>query len=234
MEAQYTVLREHGHSPSEAFNETVEELTQSLIRLVDRNGMVWVGTARGLDRYDPVKRELVPYRYRGGVPGTLSHPTVNVIFEDRQGRLWIGTEGGGLCQLDRASGQITAFRSLDDDPSTLSNDYISAIYQDRGGTLWVGTKWKGVNKIALSIPRFGHYFSRNDQDQQLNNNLIWSIHEDPNRRLWIATDRGVNILDRNTGRYTYLRHIPGNPQSLVSDKVSVIMRERSGPMWFGT
>ena len=42
MEAQYEVLREGGHSPSEAFNETVEELTQSLIRLVDENGMDWM------------------------------------------------------------------------------------------------------------------------------------------------------------------------------------------------
>ena len=42
MEAQYNVLRRHGHSPSEAFNETVEELTQSLIRLVGQNGMDWM------------------------------------------------------------------------------------------------------------------------------------------------------------------------------------------------
>lgn len=42
MEAQYNMLRKHGHSPSEAFNETVEELTQSLIRLVAENGMDWM------------------------------------------------------------------------------------------------------------------------------------------------------------------------------------------------
>jgi ketol-acid reductoisomerase len=42
MEAQYATLRKNGHSPSEAFNETVEELTQSLIRLVDQNGMDWM------------------------------------------------------------------------------------------------------------------------------------------------------------------------------------------------
>ncbi len=42
MEAQYNILRKNGHSPSEAFNETVEELTQSLIRLVDQNGMDWM------------------------------------------------------------------------------------------------------------------------------------------------------------------------------------------------
>jgi ketol-acid reductoisomerase len=42
MEAQYDTLREHGHSPSEAFNETVEEFTESLIKLVAENGMDWM------------------------------------------------------------------------------------------------------------------------------------------------------------------------------------------------
>ena len=42
MEAQYEVLRNNGHSPSEAFNETVEELTESLIKLVGENGMDWM------------------------------------------------------------------------------------------------------------------------------------------------------------------------------------------------
>jgi ketol-acid reductoisomerase len=42
MEAQYQTLRKHGHSPSEAFNETVEELTESLIKLVSENGMDWM------------------------------------------------------------------------------------------------------------------------------------------------------------------------------------------------
>jgi ketol-acid reductoisomerase len=42
MEAQYTLLRKHGHTPSEAFNETVEELTQSLIVLVGEKGMDWM------------------------------------------------------------------------------------------------------------------------------------------------------------------------------------------------
>ena len=42
LEAQYQVLREHGHSPSEAFNETVEELTQSLGPLFGAKGMDWM------------------------------------------------------------------------------------------------------------------------------------------------------------------------------------------------
>ena len=67
MEAQYEVFRKNGHSPSEAFNETVEELTQSLIRLVDENGMDWMylncsATAQrgALDWKPKFKKAVVP------------------------------------------------------------------------------------------------------------------------------------------------------------------------------
>ncbi|HBP38369.1 MAG TPA: ketol-acid reductoisomerase [Clostridiales bacterium] len=65
MEAQYDVLRENGHTPSEAFNESVEELTQSLIRLVDEKGMDWMysncsATAqRGALDWRPVFKETL-------------------------------------------------------------------------------------------------------------------------------------------------------------------------------
>jgi ketol-acid reductoisomerase len=42
IEAQYKTLRAHGHSPSEAFNETVEELTESLVPLIGERGMAWM------------------------------------------------------------------------------------------------------------------------------------------------------------------------------------------------
>ncbi|MFI5395647.1 MAG: ketol-acid reductoisomerase [Candidatus Binatia bacterium] len=67
MEAQYEVLRKRGHSPSEAFNETVEELTESLIRLVGENGMDWMyancsATAQrgALDWKPKFKRAVLP------------------------------------------------------------------------------------------------------------------------------------------------------------------------------
>jgi ketol-acid reductoisomerase len=66
MEAQYNTLRKHGHSPSEAFNETVEELTQSLIRLVAENGMDWMFSncsttaQRGALDWAPKFRDAVP------------------------------------------------------------------------------------------------------------------------------------------------------------------------------
>jgi len=67
MEAQYDTLRKHGHSPSEAFNETVEELTESLIKLVAENGMDWMyancsATAQrgALDWKPKFKKAVIP------------------------------------------------------------------------------------------------------------------------------------------------------------------------------
>jgi ketol-acid reductoisomerase len=67
MEAQYDTLRKHGHTPSEAFNETVEELTESLIKLVAENGMDWMyancsATAQrgALDWKPKFKRAVMP------------------------------------------------------------------------------------------------------------------------------------------------------------------------------
>jgi ketol-acid reductoisomerase len=80
MEAQYNVLRKHGHSPSEAFNETVEELTQSLIRLVGQNGMDWMyancsttaqrGALDWKDRFRDAVAPLFEILYQRVVDGT--------------------------------------------------------------------------------------------------------------------------------------------------------------------
>ena len=86
MEAQYNLLRKHGHTPSEAFNETVEELTQSLIRLVAENGMDWMyancstTAQRGALDWAPRFREaVVPVfdeLYESVVSGKETHRTL--------------------------------------------------------------------------------------------------------------------------------------------------------------
>jgi len=88
MEAQYDTLRKHGHSPSEAFNETVEELTQSLIRLVDENGMDWMysncsATAQrgALDWKPKFKKAVMPVfkeLYRRVADGTETRRVLRV------------------------------------------------------------------------------------------------------------------------------------------------------------
>jgi len=106
MEAQYNVLRENGHSPSEAFNETVEELTESLIKLVSENGMdwmygncsqqhsvaLWTGKVLSAKRYcrssKNCMQKLQPVRKHS----VLSTPTHSLITEKNWKQNWQKSE----------------------------------------------------------------------------------------------------------------------------------------------
>ncbi len=81
MEAQYNILRKNGHSPSEAFNETVEELTQSLIRLVAENGMDWMYA----NTSTTAQRGALDWRHR-------FRDAVTPVFEDLYKRVMEGEE----------------------------------------------------------------------------------------------------------------------------------------------
>lgn len=87
MEAQYGLLRKHGHSPSEAFNETVEELTQSLIRLVAENGMDWMFSncsttaQRGALDWSPKFRDAVAPVFRDLYESVLSGKETRRVLE---------------------------------------------------------------------------------------------------------------------------------------------------------
>jgi len=81
MEAQYNLLRKHGHSPSEAFNETVEEATQSLIPLIAENGMDWMYA----NCSTTAQRGALDWRHR-------FREAVEPVFEELYERVKDGTE----------------------------------------------------------------------------------------------------------------------------------------------
>jgi len=87
MEAQYNLFRKHGHSPSEAFNETVEELTQSLIRLVGENGMDWMyancstTAQRGALDWKPKFRDAVAPVFDELYDRVVSGEETRIVFE---------------------------------------------------------------------------------------------------------------------------------------------------------
>jgi ketol-acid reductoisomerase len=121
MEAQYDVLRKNGHSPSEAFNETVEELTQSLIRLVDENGMDWMyancsATAQrgALDWKGKFKKATLPVfkdLYKAVKSGAETKRVISVCGrKDYQERL--GTELGKIhdSEMWQAGAAVRALR----------------------------------------------------------------------------------------------------------------------------
>lgn len=89
---------------------------------------------------------MTVYRHDPLESTSLGNNNVFALLEDRSGRLWLGTAGGGLNRFDRATERFTRFKHEPDNPNSLSADVVSALYEDRSGMLWVGT-WNGLNRL---------------------------------------------------------------------------------------
>ncbi len=117
-----------------------------------RDGWVWVGTTRGLYGLNPTTGAAVHYHHDPADPTSLSADEVHAILEDRAGRLWIGTWGGGLNLLDRATGQFTRYTVKDG----LPNNTVYCILEDAAGRLWLSTNY-GLARFDAATRAFKNY-----------------------------------------------------------------------------
>jgi signal transduction histidine kinase/ligand-binding sensor domain-containing protein/CheY-like chemotaxis protein len=129
-------------------NDWVETL------LVDRDGVVWVGTQGGLSRFEysdplpaamplPKPVESIQWSERNQIKGDwtgytshdgLAHDWVKVLFQDSRGTIWAGTKGRGVSRFDGEN-----WTSLDVNDG-LSDNYVTAIAEDAQGDMWFGTR----------------------------------------------------------------------------------------------
>mgnify|MGYP002065210970 CR=1 FL=1 len=86
-----------------------------------------------------------------GAEVALGDDHVRGVIEDRYGKLWLGTDGGGLDMLDPETGAFTHYRHDPDDPTSLSSDRVRTVFEDRSGALWAGTYGSGLNRLDREI-----------------------------------------------------------------------------------
>ncbi len=202
----------------------------------DQRGTLWVGTGgAGLNQFDRQKKSF--YRHRvSPQPFSISHNMITSIVEDQQGALWVGTYGGGINLFDRTTGRFFSFRNLPDNTSSLSDNFVLSLYLDQGGILWVGTLGSGLNKLNRA-PRLFTHISRSSispSGQSLSSNLVWAIQEDRTRNLWVGTQVGLDRYELSSGRWSYYRHDPANPNTLGSGAVLALELDGTAAVWIGT
>ena len=118
----------------------------------DRAGDLWVGTWDGLSRLQrplpvpPERPRFVHYRPDPDDPHSLRTHQIQKIYEDRVGRLWIGTLSG-LHHFDRAGGRFVRYPRDPGDPGTLATDAFYAIHENRAGDLWFGSETGGIYRL---------------------------------------------------------------------------------------
>jgi ligand-binding sensor domain-containing protein/signal transduction histidine kinase len=204
--------------PSSLANDTVSAL------LVDRQGILWVGTADGLNRFDPVTQRFTVYHDE---TSTNSATQMGSMVEDQDGNLWIGSAGSGLLKFDRKTERLRALTPPQHEAETLSNLIVAAVYIDRTNTLWAGT-FNGLDRID---PLTGRSTTRYREENGLASSKISCILEDTNADLWLSTNKGVSKLERKTGTFQNFSVADGVPGDLTG--YNACWKSPNGEMFFG-
>lgn len=197
--------------------------------LQDKEGFLWFGTIAGLAKYDGRRFHL----FSSAPDSARSDPSrPTVVFpaiEDRQGDLWIGTDGQGLFKLDKNSELFVQYRHDPSDPESISDDIVLAVQEDKRGDLWIGTRLRGLDRFD----REKQAFSRFPLDPGAG--TIWDLLADRQGKIWAGTqDGGLYRIDPATGEKTNFRFHPDNPRSLGSNTVWSIFQDGQGAIWVGT
>jgi len=179
---QVKAYRHNSAAPQSLSNDNVPSL------FVDHGGVLWAGTMDGLDSFDPTSGHFRTYRASGD--GLNQY---QVIVEDQQGILWLGTEYTGLQRFDPSTGHFTIYRNRPGVDTSLSNDNVSAICIDTSGIIWIGTQ-NGLNRFDPATQTFTAYFERDG----LPSNLITGIHEDERGNLWLSTRNEISRFNTRT------------------------------------
>jgi len=192
--------------------------------------VLWLGTAGGLDRFDPETGIFTHFQHDQRNPDSLSHNEVYSLVPAGKNTFWVGTHGGGLNLFDFERKTFVAYQS-GKNPQSISSNIIHPLYYDRTGTLWIGTWGGGVSRIDPLNQKTRLY----DENSGLSHSAVLSLYEDRSGMIWIGTwSGGLNSFDPETGKFEHFRHDPKNPHSLGNDVVGCLYEDSQGVLWVGT
>ncbi|WP_291648671.1 sensor histidine kinase [Clostridium sp.] len=159
----------------------------------------------------------------------LSQTSVEYLFQDSKGYMWIGTADG----LNRYNGnKFEVFRYSKDKPNSISGNYISAITEDYEENIWVGTS-RGLNKINMNTNEITTYLP-GINGCNLSNYNITEILVDSKGDIYIATEDGLNLYNEEDDNFTRLYNSVDEINSLSSQFVYSIVEDGYGDYWVGT
>jgi len=157
----------------------------------DADGFLWFATPDGLNRYDGYS--FTRFRHEPEDPYSLPANSINTLFVDSAGTLWIGTFNG-FCRYDPVLERFERFISPSDTSQSDQNS-ISAIGQDKKGNIWVA-KGMGLYRVDLFSGTETLVSNAQKSDTSISSNMVHDIAPDPfSSGLWLATNSGVNYFD---------------------------------------
>lgn len=179
------------------------------------NGDIWRGNQDGI---------LFIYHAATGKDERLIHPvfqgaTIRQIEEDRDGNLWIGTQGGHLVKWDAASNTFVNKQNL--------KSVVHRLYKDKKGYLWACTTMQGLFKINTKNGEIEkHYTGDGPKGKRLSEDGAVDIVQ-YNDSLYMIASYGINILNANTDSILHFNTGNGMP----SNETTNIILDKQGILW---
>ena len=156
----------------------------------------------------------------------LSQSTVETIYQDSKGYIWMGTNDG----LDRYNGyEFKHYKHDKYDKNSIANNYIVDIIEDKNGYIWVSTIG-GLSRINPDKDEIKNYYSKEDSGNLSNSNL-WQILCTKDNRLIASTIDGLNVYDKNKDKFTRILYKEGE---LPSQYIYSLEEDINGHIWVGT
>lgn len=214
----------------------------------DSRKRIWIGT-KGMgviqltaSNNDPLKPEydFQRYQYNRLDNNSLSNDNIYSIIEDNEGRILIGTFGGGLNVADDSNGQMRfiSYRNKLSSYPIQNCSKIRHLLLDKENTLWVATT-NGLLQINdFMTPKMKeHYIQKIPNDKNsLSNNDVHYLHQTKDGELWIGTFGGGLISLRKKAREKQLAefNIFTTREGLYNDIVLSIQEDQKGNLWFSS
>jgi signal transduction histidine kinase/ligand-binding sensor domain-containing protein/CheY-like chemotaxis protein/AraC-like DNA-binding protein len=217
---------------AETLNNVVSGNTTSLA--IASDGNMWIGSRGGgvsvCDLAGHSIQQLIPGESRQ----SLSSEYVSAIYEDREGRKWLGMIKGGINIY--STGQ-SLFRTISREPfnrNSLINNFASTFLEDNNHQIWVGTDGGGLSIWNRATNQFTNYKHEPHGSGSLSHNQVSSIIKDHLGDIWIATfGGGINKFNRLAGTFT---RYPCNNTSSGTENQNVWMlyEDRQHALWATT
>ncbi len=200
--------------------------------LIDSQGVLWIASFWGLNRYNASKDRFERFMYDKNNDRSLSHNSVIALLEDREGQLWIASSGG-LMRFNKATQDFDRFKAEPGDPTSIADNIIISLAEDANGHLWLGVKNISVDIFDTEKKHVIERFTHNPNDPStLSNNFPTDIARDANGVMWVGTNWGLN---RYLGQGQFKRYMPGEgAHSLVAGRIQKILCLPSGELWLAT
>ena len=168
--------------------------------LMDRLGDIWIATNFGLYKYN--KEKIISFFEDTGSQDEASglcSDVVNVLHEDKQGWIWIGTKRG-VNYLRRAGEKFSRICNFQGEELLLSDDDIISFGEGKDNIIWIGTR-SGLSYYDKAKLKSG-FLSNN---KVLDQTMICNVLLDDYNRIWIGANNGIYYISSDGKVFTFTK-----------------------------